>query len=217
MRQTIPYFIAAGLVVMVVFKFDPLRAPEPAPQNVYDSTLLILRDLVDNDPRLGFANSTEAAHAWIDLSAGLSYVYLSEDTLLANDLPLASKLKSMHRIVYPVYTTVNGNTKLCASITFDSVGGVHPVVFDDSMLIIPFLKHRASVGGTAANYSMIEMPFLFTHAVIAHDSSGGQIVSTPELRAALGEEYDHSETDTTNGVIHLPDEDFLDAVKDAAN
>ena len=219
MRPFIPYFIACGLVTFVILQSP--RTPSPTdgdPKNIYDSALLMLKDLAANDSRLGFANAEEITNAWIDINGGLSLVYLSEDTLLASHSQLVNLIKPMRRVIYPVYTKVGGITKLCASITFDSTDGLRPVMFDDSTLILPAIRHRkAMFNRSVLKYSMIQMPFLFTNAVIAHDSAGGQVVSTPELRAALGEEYEHSETDTTNGVIHIPDEHFIDAVKDAAN
>lgn len=192
MRPFIPYALFAALCVAVVFKNHPLPfASQPNPTTVYDSTILMVKDFVANgDLRLGFSNPSQLDSAYIDFTHGLPLNYLCEDTLLGSNKRLQDQVMNMRRVMYPVYTKVNGQDKLCATFTFDSTGGIHPVMIDDSTLILPHLRNIARHHHKHSKEDKVVFaPSFYNYIFLTHGEEGDNVIGTKQLEIGLGEDY----------------------------
>ncbi len=222
MRKYLPYTVAAALCIGF---FVRLRVPEhPAipvhGESVYDSTLALLKYFVIKDNRLGFANEAETDSAWIDTadSSAVSVCYPFEDSLFlatgdsvpVNNGSSASIFASMHRVILPVYTRVNGARKLCSSITFDSLPYLHPIMIDDSSLILPAPKFRERYPGED-HFLRTYSPYLHTSIMIGHSPSGYVVVDTKSLRLSLGPSLPKTNNASDEAPIEL--KPFLNTVR----
>jgi hypothetical protein len=181
---------ATALLFAAMWRPTTPQNPPTRTLSIYDSTLLTLRDFVAaGDDKLGFADAREIDSAEIDLTQGVRVSFLRNDTARSSFNWFDTVLMDLGRVVYPVYARVNGTRQLRSSITFDSVGGVHPVMFDDSSLILASVQHRRLTKNMHTHYSMVMMPSLGTTATIAHTDVGDSIVATDELRRALGPHF----------------------------
>lgn len=206
MRTIFPYFIALALCIPVAYKLEILGQPErPALNNVYDSTSAVLKYLGANDSRIGFANATEADSAWIDYSMSIPIAYGVQDSLeIADTLDMMSYFMNMRQVMYPYYTSVGGQKKLCGSVTFDSTNGVHPFIFEDSTFILPAIKWRDSLHhqGKQARFSVVRMPFIHDRIIILHAQEGDQVLMTKSLHYTIADHLPNklNSTATTNSI-----------------
>jgi hypothetical protein len=201
LRAAIPYFLCVVVCMTFVWASgDHLTVPLPRNATIYDTALALLKEFAANDPRLGLANGHEIDSAMIDMSDSLavSLVYAFEDSIsIANRIELQqdasgssdSLFLDMHRVIRPVFTTSNGRRKLCSSITFDSTGGVHPIMFDDSTLLLPALKGSRPPGLLPWKYKIARLPPLRIFIYIMCTASGHYVAVTQELQTALGSDF----------------------------
>ena len=216
MRQYFPYMIAVALCFGIVFKLHSTGEPiYPALANIYDSTLATLKVFGATDHRIGFANAGEAGSAWIDYDTrtAVSFQYVYEDSIGAHDIPDSAVFSEMHRVMYPIYTTSAGRKKLCGAVTFDSVGGVHPITFEDSTVYPPVLRARLNVSKPQSiTYVMAVMPFFHDNVIISHEAGGYYVLGTKALRFSLSEDYPKTVRGDQSDQALLRKTDFFSAV-----
>ncbi len=180
------YIIASLLCLFGIYTVVRSATSEKASElSVYETSVLILKDFVEaGDMRLGFASTEEFEGAWIDTTKGLRLSYLAHDTMTTTMTHLDSALKVLDRVIYPVFTTINGRTKLRSAITFDSSGGVHPIVFEDSTVIAHYIADVDSLRAADPTFraEMVVMPQIENHAIITYGKNGANILPTASLR-----------------------------------
>jgi hypothetical protein len=201
-RQLVPGLSLLALAVSVVWLRPTDDAQTPKRDlTVYDSALLTLREFVAaGDDKLGFADVKEFNGAHVDLQQGVQVNFLRNDTARSSFNWYDTLLMDLGRVVYPVYAKVQGHDVLRSSITFDSLGGVHPVMFDDSTLILASVKHRRETHNEQTRYGMIMVPTLGITANVVHTATGDSVLETEELHRALGRHWRQGMC--TNDLLH---------------
>src|SRR5688572_13642745 len=184
------YILATLCSIFGIYAFvQPAASQKASELSVYETSVLILKDFVEaGDTRLGFASTEEFEWAWIDTTKGLRLRYLDHDTMTTTMTRLDTNLKALDRVIYPVFTTIGGQTKLRSAITFDSSGGVHPIVFEDSTVIAHYIADIDSLRATDPTFmaELVLMPQIENHAIITYGKNGANILPTRSLRRSLG-------------------------------
>lgn len=190
MKRTILILLAIALLTGIYFlEGRPAFTQNARTLSVYDTALLILKDFVvkGGDTRLGFSNEADFEGAWLDTADGLKVLYLRHDTMTTSMTRMDSELVSLDRMIYPVFTTVGGVTKLRSAITFDVSGGWHPIIFEDSSILAHYIANRDVIYAkdSTLEAAIVMMPQIENHAIITRGREGTKILAHESLRESL--------------------------------
>lgn len=189
MKRTLVILSAIAILTGAYLLESPAIPQNGSTLTVYDTAVLILKDFVvkGGDTRLGFAGEADFEGTWLDTSKGLKVLYLRHDTMTTSMTRIDSELVALDRMIYPVFTTVNGKTKLRSAITFDATGGWHPIIFEDSTIIAPYIASHDSMRTLDPSYTaaMVMMPQIENHVIITRGKGGTKILPNRSLRESL--------------------------------